>query len=316
MSWPIKQKLIFVTGKGGVGRTTIAASLGLAFAEQGENTLLVQWSFRDFISPLFGVAPAGHKQEALRENLSVMNFNPSEAMREYFVDHLNMKLLYTLVLQNQQVQKLLQSAPGLEELFFVGRLFWLAELAEEERNLKFDRIIVDAPATGHGAALFGIASTISAFEFSGPLVDETRRVSKLLADPQRTAIITVALPEELPVEETLEALPRYSREPGHLPVALIANRSARLQSETLDTGQITLPEASGELASEYRALLADLHRRFTMEDRLHTESPVPVISVPDFMIEQPSLSGEGILHCVARNANFRQLIVASEKAIV
>ena len=99
----LKQKLIFVTGKGGVGRTTVASALGLGFAEAGENTLIVQWSFRDFISPQWNRDPCGHKHVEIQKNLSVMNFDPSEAMKEYFVDHLNMKLLYNLVLQNKQV---------------------------------------------------------------------------------------------------------------------------------------------------------------------------------------------------------------------
>lgn len=295
-----------------MGRTTVASALGLGFAEAGENTLIVQWSFRDFISPFWNREPCGHKHVEIQKNLSVMNFDPSEAMKEYFVDHLNMKLLYNLVLQNNQVQKLLQSAPGLEELFFVGRLFWLCELAEEEANLKFDRIIVDAPATGHGSALFGIAKTISAFEITGPLVDETRRVSALLSDAQKTAIVTVSLPEELPVEETLEALPRYEKEPGHMPVALIVNRSARLPDA--DVTQPGSPDflypavQSEDLKSELRALQSDLRRRFDMERRLEQESQVPLVSVPDLMIENPSLEPALIIRQVSNTPAFASLI--------
>ncbi len=308
----LKQKLIFVTGKGGVGRTTVASALGLGFAEAGENTLIVQWSFRDFISPQWNRDPCGHKHVEIQKNLSVMNFDPSEAMKEYFVDHLNMKLLYNLVLQNKQVQKLLQSAPGLEELFFVGRLFWLCELAEEEANLKFDRIIVDAPATGHGSALFGIARTISAFEITGPLVDETRRVSALLADSEKTAIVTVSLPEELPVEETLEALPRYKEEPGHLPVALVVNRSANLPG--LEIREPASPDflypavQSVDLKAELRALQSDLRRRFEMEQRLVRESQVPLVSVPDFMIDNPALEPALIIRQVCNSPSFHDLI--------
>lgn len=309
---PITQKLIFITGKGGVGRTTIASSLGLSFAENGENTLLVQWSFQDFISPLWNLEPCGHRHQELQKNLHVMNFDPSEAMKEYFVDHLNMKLLYTLVLQNKQVQKLIQSAPGLEELFFVGRLFWLCELAEQEKGLKFDRVVVDAPATGHGAALFGIAKTISAFEMTGPLVDETRRVSALLEDPSKTTIVTVSLPEELPVEETLEVLPRYKVEPGHMPSALVVNRSARLPDQgQVDSGtpDFLFPAVESEdLRAELRALNADLNRRFSMESRLEQESPIPVISVPDFMINDPSITGHSIIRGVADTESFRGLV--------
>ncbi|MCB1169400.1 MAG: ArsA family ATPase [Leptospiraceae bacterium] len=315
----IAQKLIFITGKGGVGRTTIASALGLAFAEKGENTLLVQWSFQDFISGLWNCEPCGHKHSELQPNLHVMNFDPSEAMREYFVDHLNMKLLYTLVLQNKQVQKLLQSAPGLEELFFVGRLFWLAELAEQERNLKFDRIIVDAPATGHGAALFGIAKTISAFEMTGPLVDETRRVSALLSDPEKTAILTVCLPEELPVEETLEVLPRYAEEPGHMPRALILNRSARLPGSSVDqAGQpdFLFPSVQSEdLKAELRALHSDLRRRFEMEKRLEKDAGIPLISVPDFMIDDPEIGAEEIIRKISESAPFLNLLEARSSLV-
>ena len=301
----LDRRLIFVFGKGGVGRTTVSTALGLARAARGEKTLLVQWAIQDSISPLLGAEPCEHRHVEVRENLYVMNFSGPEALREYFVEHLGMKLFYKMIIENNQVRRLIHAAPGLEELFFFGRLFWLVELARDERNIYFDRIIVDAPATGHGSALFGIVGTVSKFDFEGPLVNETRRVTNLILDADKTGALLVTLPEELPVDETLEFLPVLERDLQRPPLALIMNRSLIRSAEQSLRGPdgvhaFSTPDGepdwfrhfSNELQSmEARAganaLLADLQRRLQMEKRTRQSVTLPVLSLPDVLIQQP-----------------------------
>lgn len=291
--------VIFLLGKGGVGRSTATAALGLYYATQhNQNVLLIQWSIQDSISQFFDQPPCGHKHQQLLPNLSVMNYNADEAMKEYFVDHLNMGIFYKFILENQQVKKLIRAAPGLEELFFLGRLFWLVELAEKERGYKFDRILIDSPATGHGSALFGVAATISKFKLSGPLVSETARVAHLLEDQTKVGILIVTLPEELPVEETLEMIPKIVNDMGRSPLMILLNRSL---SPLLKNGLSTEASLSTEFKNRINTSLksddqltaysiaGDLSRRITFERQLRTSinDDIPIISIPDLMISLP-----------------------------
>jgi anion-transporting ArsA/GET3 family ATPase len=293
--------VLFLLGKGGAGRTTMSAALAHDRAVRcSEKVLLVQWALRDMISPLFGQTECGHKHRELLPGLSVMNYDADEAMREYFVDHLNMGLFYKFVLENQQVQKLIHAAPGLEELFFLGRLFWLVELAWQERGYRFDRIIIDSPATGHGSALFGVAATISRFKLNGPLVSETARVAQMLEDPKKVGTAIVTLPEELPVEETLEMIPVLEKDLGRPPLFILLNRSLspllKNGSESSSSLSASLKQRIQSLAkSESRitieALYRDLARRLEYEHRLRSSVSIPVIAIADRMIMAPDETG-------------------------
>ena len=278
----LKQRLLFVVGKGGVGRSSVSSALAAYFSQKKENVLVVQWALGNFISP--------------NDNLfsfNTINFNVDEAIKEYFVDHLKMKLLYNIIIQNKHVQKLIHAAPGISELFFLGKLFWLVELSQKERGVFYDRIIVDTPATGHGVSLFGISKVVSNLGISGPLAFECERIANLLADKEKTATLLVTLPEELPVEECIEFYPTLTEKLGYAPLYLIVNQSVResiypqipaflneiwfknmLQSLHSDT-------AKQELVS----LVSSLIKRNTYEKKLEEFAKTKnlnIISVPDF----------------------------------
>ncbi len=242
---------MFVVGKGGVGRSSVAASLAAYYSQKKEKVLLVQWSLSDSISPIFSSPSAAHKENLVSfsfppspQTISfhVMNYNADEAIQEYFVDHLKMKLVHSLIIQNKHVQKLIHAAPGISELFFLGRLFWLIELSQKEIVSSYDRIIVDAPATGHGVSLFGIAKAVANLGMTGPLALECERVSNLLSNPEKTGIIFVTLPEELPVEESIESLPIVKTKLGFPPLCLLMNQSISNFNFTPSDSQIKLEE--------------------------------------------------------------------------
>ncbi|HEY6910796.1 MAG TPA: ArsA-related P-loop ATPase [Myxococcales bacterium] len=218
-------RVLFVLGKGGTGRSSVAAALGWCFAARGENTLIVEWTFSEPIAPWFGQPPAGHDARELTPRLSAMNFSLDETLREYFVGHLGLRFLHDLVIANRHMQRLIHAAPGIAELLFCGRIYWLTALAREEVGLDFQRIVVDAPATGHGAPLFAIPQTLAAFDAAGLLALERQRVTQMFADPEWTGALVVTLAEELAVAETMELLPRVRRDLGRPPLALLVNRA-------------------------------------------------------------------------------------------
>lgn len=268
-------RILFVLGKGGVGRSTVAAALGLARAARGERVLILEWALADTIGPWFGVPPAGPAPVAIAPRLCACNFTLDEALRAYFVDHLHAGLIYRHVIKARSVARMLEVAPGLAEMFFLGQLWWLTNLAEREAGLAFDRLIVDAPATGHGASLLDVPETLAVMGAAGLLAVETGRVTAMMADPAQVGAVVIALPEPLVVDETLELVPRVTARLGRPPLAVLINRSAAAIASAaarpawLDelTAQLTPPAASA-LAELHAELRARVEIEAALRDRL------------------------------------------------
>lgn len=221
-------RVLFVMGKGGVGRSTVSAALGLHFAARGERVLLVEWALPEAIAPWFGAPPAGLEAVPLAPGLWTSNFSLPEALREYFVSHLGLGVLHDAVIASRPVRRLVDGVPGLHELMYLGRLMGLCTLVPEGGEgavPHFDRFIVDAPATGYGASLFAVPATFASLGAGGLLRIEVGRVERLLRDPALSGALVVTLPEELPVAETNELVPRLTRQLGRPPLALLTNRS-------------------------------------------------------------------------------------------
>ncbi len=219
-------RVVFVLGKGGVGRSTVAAALGLSRARAGERVLVFEWTVRDPFGPWFGLPPAGLRPVEIAPGLSVVTYELEEALRAYFVDHLHLGTFYRRIVRGTAMQRLLRAAPGIAELLFLGQIWWLTTLAEREAGLRFDRLVVDAPATGHGASLLDLPAMLAGLEAQGLLRVEIQRVVQMMGDPQWTGALVVTLAEELAIDETLELVPRVRERMGRPPVAALVNRSA------------------------------------------------------------------------------------------
>jgi len=203
----LHKRLIFVTGKGGVGKTTITAAIGLAASHLGLHTLLVELGDRPEIPHLFGrseiesdEAPVG-----LRENLFHLALVPEVALREYLEIQLRVRSIVRLVLRNSGVRRLLEAAPGWRDLIRLGKL-WHLETRSEGDAPRWDLLIVDAPATGHGLTLFSIPDAVLETVRSGPLRRHAAAVQSLMHDPARTSVLPVTLPEELSARETVQLI--------------------------------------------------------------------------------------------------------------
>ena len=277
-------RIVFVLGKGGVGRSTLSAALGLLCAQRGERTLVMQWAVADAIGPWFAAAPAGATPNEIAPRLSVANFALDDALRAYFVDHLHLGLLYRRVVRARAVTRMIDVAPGLAEMFFLGQLWWLTTLAEREAGLRFDRVIVDAPATGHAASLLDIPSLATAMASTGLLSLETRRVVDMLADPTRTGAMVVSLPEPLVVDETLELIPRVTSRLGRSPLALVVNRSAATIVGD-DAQPPWLPPLAAQLSEPSRRVIQtlheELHERGVVEAELQRRVACSTVSFPE-----------------------------------
>lgn len=221
-TWP---RILFVLGKGGVGRSTVSTALALALARRGERTLVFEWTIAEPIAPWFGLPAAGPTPVEVSPGVSVATYRLDEALRAYFVDHLHLARFHRYIIDGPHVRRLVEAAPGFSELLFLGTLWWLSTVAGDEAGLRFDRIVVDAPATGHGASLLDMPETLLGMGASGLLGMEIDRVVGMMRDPAWSGAAIVATPEDLALDETAELLPRAARAMGRPPIAAFINRA-------------------------------------------------------------------------------------------
>ena len=207
-------RFVLVTGKGGVGKSTVAAILGLLSARGGARTLVCELDAHERIGPMLGHGPVGARVTRVEENLSLVNIRPSEALEEYGLMKLRFRTLYRLIFDNPLVASLVRFVPGMNDLLMLGKAFNHERETDERGQPRWDRVIIDAPATGHGITFFRLPRIIRDAVPAGNMHREAADMWALLTDPQRTAVHLVALPEELPVQETRELRARLAGELG------------------------------------------------------------------------------------------------------
>ncbi|MEE2779715.1 MAG: ArsA-related P-loop ATPase [Myxococcota bacterium] len=200
----LSKRFVIVVGKGGVGKSTVASTLGRIAASRGRRTVIAEFSDSASVPRLFGRSSAGYKPVLLEKNLFALCIRPEPALHEYALRKIRFESIYRLVFENTAVRRLLRAIPGLTELLVLGKAFDL----EREKNVRggqaWDLVIVDAPSTGHGVNLFRLPQVLLELVQRGPLADEARAMRSLIQDKTRTVVHLVAVPEELPVQETLE----------------------------------------------------------------------------------------------------------------
>jgi len=214
----LDRQLIFVTGKGGVGKTSVAAALGLLAARSGRHTLVCEMDGKGALGPALDTVALEFEPRALGDGLSGMAMNTEDALREYLRLFVRLPLVARIGPLARTFDFVADAAPGVKEILGVGKL------AYEVRERHYDIVIVDAEASGHIVAQVAAPRVISELVQVGMVRDQTRWMLDILEDPTRTGIVVVTTPEEMPIAETIDLLGRLDAQTGVAPVAVVANR--------------------------------------------------------------------------------------------
>jgi anion-transporting ArsA/GET3 family ATPase len=267
----LDRKLLVVTGKGGVGKTTIAAAIGLLAASRGRRTIVVEVGEESRLPGLFDLAagPAGVETE-LEECLSSISIDPDRALLEW-LQALGGRISGRVLASSGTFQYFAAAAPGARELVSMVKIWQLTRGERSRRRDGYDLVVLDAPATGHALGLLGSPKTFGAIARVGPIAGQTRQVQDLLEDPARTAYLAVALGTEMAVTEALELQDGLNRQLGRSLAAVIVNGLLPRRFTAAELGRIATLHGSG-LPTGGATLLAEDPRAVTAQASAVTRS--------------------------------------------
>jgi anion-transporting ArsA/GET3 family ATPase len=298
-------RLLVVTGKGGTGKTTVAAGLGVAAARRGRRVLVAEVEGRQGLAGLFGRPGLDHREVRVGEGINALAIDPDESLREYLARY-GFAPLARLLTWAHLNRFITAAAPGLGDVLLVGKV-WEAATREAQPGRPgpgaYDLVVLDAPPTGRVVPFLRAPETVAELARVGPIRHQADRVRDLLDDPERTAVVLTCLPEELPVTETLEGVAAL-QEAG-LPVAAVvanrvtgdrlAGRGGRLASLARDPSPLAAAAAAAGAGLDGAALATlvgearDRQRQVTRERRLLKELRAGLDGLP--MVELPFLAG-------------------------
>jgi anion-transporting ArsA/GET3 family ATPase len=243
----LDKRLVFVTGKGGVGKTTVAGCLARVAARRGKRVIVCEVT----------AAEASHDEIEVGPGMHSIAVDPEQAMREYLTDQVG-GALSKVMTSSRVFSYLAAAAPGLRELLMIGKVWDLAQLDQRRTgDTPYDIVILDAPATGHALGMLRTPRTFRDVARVGPISRQAGTIDAFLTNPELTGIVAVAAPEEMPVNETIEFIAALGDEMHLKPDAVVVNG---VYPERFREDEIAALEALGAATPQVRAALTT-HRR-------------------------------------------------------
>jgi anion-transporting ArsA/GET3 family ATPase len=293
----LDKRLVFVTGKGGVGKTTVAVALGLRAAAEGKRTIVCEVAAQEHASRIFEHREVGFHEVEMTENLWAISIDPDNAMREYVLLQLKVRAMRDLLFRSRIFTYFAAATPGLKELVTIGKIWELAQLDRKvKKGRKYDLVIVDAPATGHGIGFLQTPRMYASVARVGPIHGQALQLEALITDHRHTGTAIVSLPEEMPVNESA-TLERKLRDEVGVAVdrvymnGLYPERFSKEEAERLaDLGAAE----NGVVRAAARAALSEHNRARSQRAQLarlrrRVSSPVktlPFLFAPELGVEE------------------------------
>lgn len=197
----LDKKIIFVSGKGGVGKSTLAATLALDLSLRGRKTLLIELGSSSFFESFLGVPGIQHAPTQMRKDLWVSRWDTDSCLREYVVHYIKAEKMYQLFFENRVMKSLIDVAPPLKELAILGKI--TSSILKVGPSMDFEHLVVDGFSTGHFLALLRAPRGVGQAVRKGPMGEQSRRINEVVANPAHTAYCISTLMDELPVSESL-----------------------------------------------------------------------------------------------------------------
>ena len=247
MAFLLDKRLVFVTGKGGVGKTTVAMCLADIAAGRGKRVIICE----------IAQEKGGHDEVEIAENVHSIAIDPEAAMREYLSDQVG-GALSKVMTSSRVFTYLAAAAPGMRELLTIGKVWDLAQLDQRRTGeTPYDLVILDAPATGHALGMLRTPRTFRDVARVGPISRQAGRIDAFLSNPELTGVVAVAAPEEMPVNETIEFISALGAEMSIEPDAVVVNG---VYPERFRDSEIEAIEALGDSDPAVRAALSEYRR--------------------------------------------------------
>ena len=214
----LDRRLLFVTGKGGVGKSTVTAALALLSATRGRRTLACEVDAKGDLADFYETSRPGFEPQKVASNLWHMAMDTEASLREYLHLQLHLPTVSRLGPLARVFDFVSTAAPGVREILTVGKIGW------EVRERHYDLVVVDAPATGHIVGQLTAPQAIKDLVRVGQVREQTGWLSDLLADPATTGLVIVTTPEEMPVNEAVELVGKVRSETDIDVAAIVVNR--------------------------------------------------------------------------------------------
>jgi len=276
----LDRRFLFVVGKGGVGKTTVATGLALAASRRDKKVLLALVNCKERVSQLLNTDPIGAEIVTVAENFDVVNMTPDAALEEYGLMILKVKAVFNAVFKNRLVRAFLKGTPGLEAWSMLGKAFYHACPPKGEPD--YDLVIVDAPATGHALDMLRVPFVIENVAPPGLLRRDAMRAAEMFRDPERAGAVLVTIPEYMPTSETIELSDALANELEIPVLHLVINRVlnvlfAEKERPVLENLPSEIAEDSEirglTVAGKRRALRETVQARAVQRVRSHVDAP-------------------------------------------
>jgi anion-transporting ArsA/GET3 family ATPase len=203
-------RVVVVSGKGGVGKTTIAAALAIAAARAGSHVLLAEMEDREAFAPLFGLKKLSYTEQRIAPNITGLTVEADEALVEYLQMFYGIPSISRTLLHTKAIEFATQTAPGLKDILLIGKIKE-AEGRRRDGAYAFDLIVVDAPPTGRLPRVLDAPRAVADLVHQGQIRQQAQSVLEMVTDPKRLQVVLVTQPESMPVRETAETIEVLSK---------------------------------------------------------------------------------------------------------